>query len=333
MIRKETSAISEISGSRTILMGIFMLIIMLFHNSYGILGMAGKITGIYGHWGVDVFLFLSGFGLYHSLSRSKQTPLFHFYVKRAIRIIPAAVMVGSILYLLQKASFLGCFGLNLWYIRTLLILYLLTPVFYYLLRRYSPLLILAAVLISISIALLLLIPMMKDCAFSSMKVTLLWTLARMPAFVIGMFFYRVDWSTKKWMNPIFLFLLLPVLYCVLYFHRLRAIEGALSNNLHLLPYIALAIIIPSALVIFCTLILRHIPIFFKQIFNFIGTISLELYLVHEAIFSTISGLPYSGILKFTMAYTFSLIAAVAIHYIFSKINLIPSNGKKATSLN
>ena len=57
----------DISEKRTLLMGVAMLSIMLFHQ--------GWIWGwnpffaffhFYGNWGVDIFFFVSGFGLYYS---------------------------------------------------------------------------------------------------------------------------------------------------------------------------------------------------------------------------------------------------------------------------
>ena len=61
---------SIIARSRTFLMGLAMIVIMLFHNSFGVLGYFALPFSVYGHWGVDVFIFLSGFGIYHALKKN-----------------------------------------------------------------------------------------------------------------------------------------------------------------------------------------------------------------------------------------------------------------------
>lgn len=50
-------------------MGLLMLIIMLFHNQFGVLGEWGRFIVLYGHWAVDAFLFLSVFGLFYALNK------------------------------------------------------------------------------------------------------------------------------------------------------------------------------------------------------------------------------------------------------------------------
>ena len=73
--------INDISEHRTLLMGVAMLSIMLFHQ--------GWIWGwnpffaffhFYGNWGVDIFFFVSGFGLYYSLKRDYN--VISFYKRR-----------------------------------------------------------------------------------------------------------------------------------------------------------------------------------------------------------------------------------------------------------
>ena len=42
---------SIIARSRTFLMGLAMIVIMLFHNSFGVLGYFALPFSVYGHWG------------------------------------------------------------------------------------------------------------------------------------------------------------------------------------------------------------------------------------------------------------------------------------------
>lgn len=76
-----------LSKYRSALMGVAILWVMLYH----ILAKGGIliITQILevGYGGVDIFLFLSGFGLFFSLS-NKGTTLPQYYRKRFLRILP-----------------------------------------------------------------------------------------------------------------------------------------------------------------------------------------------------------------------------------------------------
>ena len=58
---------SYISEVRTPLMGIAIIMVMLFHSDFGVLGCLNKPFAHYGHWAVDIFLFLSGFGISYLL--------------------------------------------------------------------------------------------------------------------------------------------------------------------------------------------------------------------------------------------------------------------------
>ena len=88
--------LSLISKHRAELMGFAIIIVMLFHVEtpradafYGLRRM--------GNLGVDIFLFLSGIGLWYSWS--KQQNWKRFYLNRAIRIYPAWLIVAGYYYI------------------------------------------------------------------------------------------------------------------------------------------------------------------------------------------------------------------------------------------
>jgi len=66
--------------------GFAILWVVFFHAQLGLSGLLSDVQKI-GYGGVDVFLFLSGFGLYHSLSRSSD--LKGYLRRRAERLLPA----------------------------------------------------------------------------------------------------------------------------------------------------------------------------------------------------------------------------------------------------
>lgn len=69
------------------LMGIAILEIVFFHSGLA-LG-RGEIFLAFGEGGVDIFFFLSGIGLYHSLSKDKN--VIAFYKRRILRLAPAYI--------------------------------------------------------------------------------------------------------------------------------------------------------------------------------------------------------------------------------------------------
>ena len=300
---------SLISASRAQLMGAFIIVIMLFHGSFDALGWVSYPFCVYGHWGVDVFLFLSGFGVYFSLKKSGHNGLLPFYKRRLVRIIPASVVVGGTLYMCGMTDWLGLLGLNLWYIRTALVLYLFSPVIYHLLVNWHATRALVLLTLLAVVGIIVAVPLLRHSGFV-WQTTISWSLARLTAFMLGMYIAHMDFSVKQLLHPAYVIIALLSLLSALYFHLERAQQGAFSNYLHLLPYTLVAFALPLCLV----LLSMFIPTKSGGVITFIGSCTLEIYLVHEAIFKKVSVLPYNGITKFLLAYGLSAVAAIVLHY-------------------
>lgn len=130
---------------RTEVMGIAMLMVLLYHF---------KTSWFYpGFLGVDIFLFLSGFGLCRSY---EQNSLSTFYKRRMTRILPLYIFMGigvSLIYYVSYSkplslwdvfcniSSLNYWGLGgevpEWYLSFLLILYLTFPIAYIVSKKCS----------------------------------------------------------------------------------------------------------------------------------------------------------------------------------------------------
>ena len=144
--------LANISRFRGALMGIAMLIIILFHVD---LARSDMFFGLrrMGNLGVDMFLFLSGIGLWFSWMK---TPSYrHFYFRRLIRIYPAWLIIACLYYLPRlhvhdAASLVNLIGeigfnwnfwlhdeLSFWYIPAIMMLYLFAPPYMELIRRHS----------------------------------------------------------------------------------------------------------------------------------------------------------------------------------------------------
>lgn len=82
-----------LSKHRSFIMGIAMMMIML-HHLYFVGFPCNTLALDYGMLGVDIFLLLSGFGIYFSLAKNWDKPIGSFYRRRLVRIFPAAILAG-----------------------------------------------------------------------------------------------------------------------------------------------------------------------------------------------------------------------------------------------
>ncbi len=130
------------SRYRAELMGIATLMIIMCHLPAQGVVMPSVMARIIASGGIgcDVFLFLSGMGMWYSMNsvRSGKVSIFRWYLKRYIRIlvpylmivIPVCVSNGnSILEILIHATGFDFFvyRLALWFVSCILLLYVLTP--------------------------------------------------------------------------------------------------------------------------------------------------------------------------------------------------------------
>ena len=137
-----------LSKYRTILMG-FAILWVMFYHSHVYVGTSNFLEFFkrIGYGGVDIFILVSGFGVYFSIHNDDS--IRHFYKKRALRILPyyypivivvtiVAIKLGiwksdALFYNLTTLGYWRNVGLGYiydWYIPALLFLYLLTPLYY-----------------------------------------------------------------------------------------------------------------------------------------------------------------------------------------------------------
>lgn len=92
-----TIDLKTISKNRTTIMGMAMLLVMFFHSSIELSG-CSVLAALkdMGDVGVDIFLMMSGFGIYCSLK--KDDNLHRFYKKRLLRILPAYLLINGVWY-------------------------------------------------------------------------------------------------------------------------------------------------------------------------------------------------------------------------------------------
>ncbi len=143
--------LSLLSAHRGALMGVAILWVMAFHlPSHTGNPILGSILDA-GYGGVDIFLFLSGFGLYFSMSK-KNVTVRQFYKKRFCRILPEfwLFLLGlfivsmnfdfhSFCWLIYRATTIGYWipgtPYTLWYISCILFFYLIFPPYFRLFKK------------------------------------------------------------------------------------------------------------------------------------------------------------------------------------------------------
>lgn len=146
--------LQKISKYRAPIMGFSILWIMLFHSHFSfpaeipLSDLANRIKND-GYGGVDILMFLSGFGLYLSLSHNpKVLPFFKRRLKRVLPTYIPALLLWQILFTRVSYDFFSVFLYNLtgisywtgfaplfvWFMPALVSFYLAAPVFFRILR-------------------------------------------------------------------------------------------------------------------------------------------------------------------------------------------------------
>ena len=144
-----------IGACRDEIEGAAILWVVFFHAQLGLGGLLYDVQKI-GYGGVDMFLFLSGFGLYHSLSRDADAG--RYLLRRARRLLPAYLPFCAVwlcvmlpLYglgtvqsvrvaagnLLMLGFFAGTPAMINWYVSALALTLMLAPLVYGLMARAS----------------------------------------------------------------------------------------------------------------------------------------------------------------------------------------------------
>lgn len=193
------------------LKGLAILWVVFFHAQLGLSGVLGTVQKI-GYGGVDVFLFLSGFGLYHSLEQSQQ--LGPYLKRRALRLLPAylpfcllwlCVMlplyglgtVQSVRMAMGNLFMLGYFAgvpmIN-WYVSALAVSLLVAPVLHAVLHGAKRLLVTAAVLLSVCFAI----------GLTFVGTDSYMAVSRLPIFVLGMLTAMPQKKPLGWKRSVFL---------------------------------------------------------------------------------------------------------------------------------
>lgn len=257
---------TEIESLRMELMGFAIILIMLFH--LGVLP--------FGECGVDIFLFLSGFSIYHSLSRNDN--IVQFYRKRLLRILPAYLIIAIPFFFLKTYTieefllkitnlcvvFQGEMG-GWWFITMILLCYLLAPLMYRGVRKMD---VGGQVFMY---CLLLLVCIVAGENLENIRIFMV----RIPAFFLGMCLGFDRFTSQKGFVSLEIFaaVVLTICFGVLLF----------KNHDFWVYRKSYYTIIVYPLVLSVILMINFLPVVGKRLLAYLGGITLELYMLHESL--------------------------------------------------
>lgn len=303
-------------------MGVAMIAVMLFHQRF----IGGHFFDLFhraGHYGVDIFFFLSGFGIWFSLDNNKQGGALSFYARRLWRIGPYCLVAGWVTLAMAVAKqekiglefcLLSLTGTQLWYIRSILIFYLLAPLLYKGIKTLGtvgriPLLVGTLLLIAADVVL----DKSSEPLWSrtSLCATIVhWTFIRFPVFVLGML---IAWlGTRGGIKIIgwkYIAIALPCLAAVLSWHAHAFYMPAWFGIDDC--YLPLAAVVP----LICALlawIRSFAPNWLMKAVEWMGLYSLEIYLVHDWCYRHVPGHSNNPLLGFLVAVAISFLAAFGL---------------------
>lgn len=335
-----------IRENRNELFGLSIITIIIFHyfedvgNSQitGALHAAARVyTFLIGSAGVEFFLFLSGMGLFYSMSRSPK--ILSFYKKRLLRVVPAYLLIGTagwialdilieykgIRALVRDLSTLS-FWLSgerlVWYISFILLMYLLFPLVFRLLDNRSEKVSAARLIGLIAAAAIgLLLAWRLFPAFYKNTEIALW---RIIIFLLGAWYGKQSVQGKP--TGRLLFTLAAAGIAV----KLAAVlvPSKADFPLSLLRLRINNLLYPVALLLAASAILTAVKgKRFKSALRLFGSCSLELYLSHvllRRIFKSI-GLPTSKLWFYLPCIAASVAAAFAVNKLLGAITRKKAN--------
>lgn len=321
--------IADISTYRTQLMGIATIMIIVCHAEASRVLMPGYLASIcsLGNYGVDIFLFLSGLGIYYSLSKLEMNrgSYIIWYKKRFLRILIPYLIVYVpyciVFQLLGKYSVVDSvlclstleywlFHRGAWFVSLILVLYLITPLLHKCLscnHRW-----LWAFCFIVSLMVLSNIDI-EGTAPTNVLNNIQWAFGRVPSFILGMAISKDCKSDAK--ISAFWILLTTVLWVIL--AKIFHLAATAWMIVPLLVFLS---------VVFIKL-LSKVSVAYNSL-TLLGKMSLESYLTNITVNSLLlaliptyisSNIFYGRYLEYSIVVVFGLMSAYIVHHATKKL--------------
>lgn len=282
-------SLALLSKYRMAIMGVAATMIMVFHANWCYDNeKMGFLTQIIGIWncGVDIFLFVSGIGLYYSFSKDEN--LIDFYSKRFVNVLPiSTIIVALYIYIetvvLKARDFQEVFTETLlighpnpvWYIILIVFLYLAFPLIYSIYKNDTKVtgtyIILACIMIVIFLCYAWVA--LDEKSYRHIEISL----TRIPSFLIGCLI------GKKVKNNVKSYCWILFFIAAFAFETIKILLPSEYNNVSS-RFRGSCIGIFLCFLLSAVFDLIHnnkIGRIVIQVANFFGKMSLELYLVHN----------------------------------------------------
>lgn len=291
MAKRKTLRYSALSDNRSIIMGIAIILIVLFHARLDVGPILKPIKDIcYG--GVDIFFFISGLGCFYSLSKdnnaynfmkrrlAKLLPMFWIFLIAwtsyriaAHNAIPLKALLGN--FLLIQDFAVPKYSFN-WYISAIFLFYLLAPLLFSIVKKSKPITTVATIAALIIASL----PFIGNGGMIIIA-------TRLPIFYIGMVFGKLSKNDKaiRMIHLILLSVLAIIGFIALYVIRAKYPDLLWSHGLYWYPLILTtpALCVLSS-ILFGKIRQYRIPEKGAKVFGFIGAHTFEVYLCHILLF-------------------------------------------------
>ncbi len=286
--------LANISRYRGELMGAAMIFVILFHVG---LPRDDTFFGLrrIGNIGVDIFLFLSGMGLWFSWT--KKPSLSHFFSRRFLRIYPAWFIIACLYYIpdFLCPDFVGHSGhstniidlignitinwnfwindeLTFWYIPAIMALYLVSPFYMNLIIRHPIYHWLPVAMIMWCILVQYVTPIHETLG----HLEIFWS--RVPIYFLGInIAAAVQRKEKMDGASIWMILIMFVMALASSIFLEQEKHGQFPIFLERMLYIPLTI----TTILILNRVFRRTPRFFNRMLSFVGALSLEAYLIHD----------------------------------------------------
>ena len=269
-------------------MGVAILWVILYHmvakgGEYFSFGFLNPLLS-QGDSGVDIFLLLSGFGLFYAYQKSD---LYTFYIHRLVRIMPIyflIVMCYSIivydfhtfLYSFSTIGFWVGKSWYDWYIPTIMLYYLIFPLMVKLVEKFKILFFIFCT--TIVSAIIVYLQIKSDLKFGDIR---MFALSRIPIFVLGTYWGMLSYRQDKVSSTVKILCYIGfVLGFVLFLVFIKFTDFPLRSGVRQLFHI---IYVPGFCLLFPLLLDKckgPISSLLPRCLNCVGVMSLELYLVH-----------------------------------------------------
>lgn len=307
------------SKYRSLMMGVAAVLIIISHMHFIVdakTNIGQLILNIFGNGsiGVEMFLFLSGIGLYFSFS--KKPKIYDFYKKRVSNVYIIYLII-ALPYVIWRCFFFEHDGVlrffedwsgarfwngtmrEIWYVPTILVLYLLYPLIHKVMfckdGKYA-----VAITAAATVAWFALCYGYKEIYPDSYDVLEI-ALMRVPSFLIGCCCGKFVFEKKKFGVGAYLLFVAGLLF------KIVCIFLPDGMYIYRLSFCFLGISLLFIVAVFVQLV--NLKPFYKLL-SFIGSMSLEIYLTHNLIREVFYLLEIKGLLLYGAIVAFSFVISI-----------------------